>query len=116
MKVDDNIKELTSSIATTIVNHKIIDGKEDIFSLFNSNCGICENDMVHFCEGFFIAGLEMNVKPQLLTQSEGTTAACNHSVCSLLPALSPNIIFRIPQKDTPQLEINELVNSSKLKT
>jgi len=78
---------------------------------------VFNNDDVHdkadyFCVGFFVSGLIKGQKPQILSNTEGTKSACGHVDCSILPALKPNVIFRLPQKDNKLLEINELVNQN----
>ncbi len=68
-----------------------------------------EDDQDYFCEAFMITGLPSKKKARIIPDSEGSPAPCRHSFCSKLPAFKPEILFRIPEKDTYKLELNSLV-------
>ena len=63
-----------------------------------------------FCEGFFITSFPAN-NGKVIENSDDYEATCGHKVCSSLPAMQPEIIYRYPQKDTKSLELNNLAAS-----
>ena len=63
-----------------------------------------------FCEGFFISSFPAN-NGKVVENSDDYEATCGHKVCSSLPAMQPEIIYRYPQKDTKNLELNNLAAS-----
>ena len=63
-----------------------------------------------FCEGFFISSFPAN-NGKVVENSDDYEATCGHKVCSSLPAMQPEIIYRYPQKDTKSLELNNLAAS-----
>ena len=63
-----------------------------------------------FCEGFFITSFSAN-NGKVIENSDDYEATCGHKVCSSLPAMQPEIIYRYPQKDTKSLELNNLAAS-----
>ena len=60
-----------------------------------------------FCFGFFIVSFNFN-KPKIIENSDKLMSDCNHTFCSSLPAISPEIYARYPEKDTDDFEISEL--------
>ena len=60
-----------------------------------------------FCEGFFIASFPQK-DGKVIEMSESFPAPCKHEICSKLPAMKPEIIFRYPLEDTKTLELNNL--------
>ena len=63
-----------------------------------------------FCEGFFIASFPTE-NGKVIENSDNYPSMCGHSLCSSLPAMQPEIIFRYPKKDTKTLELNNLAAS-----
>ena len=63
-----------------------------------------------FCEGFFIASFPKE-NGKVENDSEEYKSDCGHKECSSLPAMQPEIIYRYPEKDTKELEINNLAAS-----
>ena len=63
-----------------------------------------------FCEGFFISSFPA-INGKVVENSDDYEATCGHKVCSSLPAMQPEIIYRYPQKDTKSLELNNLAAS-----
>ena len=63
-----------------------------------------------FCEGFFITSFPAN-NGKVIENSDDYEATCGHKVCSSLPAMQPEIIYRYPRKDTESLELNNLAAS-----
>jgi len=47
----------------------------------------------------------------LIDNSESYQSECKHFVCSLLPAIQPEIIYKYPKEDIKSLEINNLAAS-----
>jgi hypothetical protein len=63
----------------------------------------------YFCESFFIAGLpEKDAK--LINNSESFIPICGHSECAILPSFRPQVLYRLPFKDTKAFELNNSVN------
>ena len=60
-----------------------------------------------FCEGFFVSSFSKK-NGDVIEKSQGYTSICGHKLCSILPAMRPEIIFRYPLKDTKTLELNNL--------
>lgn len=63
-----------------------------------------------FCEGFFIASFPAE-NGKVIENSDDYQSMCGHPLCSSLPAMQPEIIFRYPKKDTKTLELNNLAAS-----
>ena len=63
-----------------------------------------------FCESFFLASFPRE-NGQILDNSEGDNAECNHFLCSFLPAMQPEILYKYPEADIKGLEINNLAAS-----
>ena len=60
-----------------------------------------------FCIAFFIVSFNFN-QPQFIENSDKLMSDCGHAFCSSLPAISPEVYARYPEKDTDDFEINEL--------
>ena len=63
-----------------------------------------------FCMGFFLSSFPYK-KAKVIENSLGFPATCGHEICSKLPAMQPEIIFKYPIKDTKELELNNLTAS-----
>ena len=63
-----------------------------------------------FCESFFLASFPRE-NGQIIDNSEGDDAECNHFLCSFLPAMQPEILYKYPEADIKGLEINNLAAS-----
>ena len=63
-----------------------------------------------FCKGFFLSSFPYK-KAKVIENSLGFPATCGHEICSKLPAMQPEIIFKYPVKDTKELELNNLTAS-----
>ena len=63
-----------------------------------------------FCIGFFIASFPKN-KNVIVDRSEFYSAECGHEICSMLPGFQPEIVYRYPEKNTKDLEINNSLAS-----
>ena len=61
-------------------------------------------------EGFFIAGLSED-NNTFLPKTEGIQSQCNHEICSKLPAIQPDILFKYPAEDSANLEISSFMAS-----
>lgn len=64
----------------------------------------------NFCEGFFITSFPTD-NGQIIENSKNFAASCQHKVCSMLPAMEPEILYRFPFGDTKDLELNNLAAS-----
>ena len=60
-----------------------------------------------FCEGFFISSFPKK-DGKVIEKSQGYKSICGHELCSILPAMQAEIIYRYPLKDTKTLELNDL--------
>ena len=60
-----------------------------------------------FCMAFFISSFNLK-QPKMMENSEELVADCGHIFCSSLPAITPEIIMRYPEKDTKDFEISDL--------
>ena len=62
-----------------------------------------------FCECFFLASFPKD-NGKIIPNSESLPSDCEHDICSGLPAMEPNILYKYPE-DIKQLEINSLAAS-----
>ena len=62
-----------------------------------------------FCECFFLASFPTS-EGKIIPNSENIQSDCGHIICSKLPAMEPDIIYKYP-KDIKNLEINSLAAS-----
>lgn len=63
-----------------------------------------------FCEGFFLTSFPAN-NGQIIENSKQFVSSCKHKICSMLPAMEPEILYRFPFEDTKDLELNNLAAS-----
>ena len=63
-----------------------------------------------FCEGFFLASFSKD-KSKIMENSLDNQAECNHSICNIMPAMQPEILYKYPKEDIKGLEINNLAAS-----
>ena len=63
-----------------------------------------------FCEGFFLASFSKD-NSKIMEDSLDNQAECNHSICNILPAMQPEILYKYPKEDVKGLEINNLAAS-----
>ena len=73
-----------------------------------SNDKQLKNDL--FCECFFLTSFPKE-NGILMDNSEDYQAECTHPMCSKLPAMQPEIIYKYPKEDIKGLEINNLAAS-----
>ena len=62
-----------------------------------------------FCKSFFIISLPKK-NNKIIENSEGTVGDCGHKYCSLLPSLEPNIIYKYPENDSKELELDNILS------
>ena len=94
--------------ATHISFNRNFNNVQDIGEIFLNSEIIPENVMNDtFCLGFFIASFNID-EPQLIENSLELCSDCGHNLCSSTLAITPEIIFRYPQKDGNDFEISEL--------
>ena len=99
---------INSSNNISLDNHEAI--SDEIFlekTTINQDDDI-KND--RFCECFFLSSFSKE-NGKLMDKSEDNKAECDHFLCSYLPAMQPEIIYKYPQKDIKGLEINSLAAS-----
>lgn len=63
-----------------------------------------------FCKAFFIVSFSKN-NNKIIENSEGILSDCGHEECSVLPAFDPEIVYKYPEKDSKELEINNILAS-----
>ena len=63
-----------------------------------------------FCKAFFIASFP-KTSNQIVEDSEGAISDCGHEDCSSLPGFEPEIIYKYPEIDSKELEINNMLAS-----
>jgi len=96
-----------------IKNDKVLyaNEEENIFleekKNFNSKDDNNGND--RFCECFFLASFPVK-DGKVIPNSESLPSDCGHNICSKLPAMEPDIIYKYP-KDIKNFEINSLAAS-----
>ena len=118
IKENDNIKEnkIKDNEGNININEKentednqlYINDDENIYLEQISNSVINEN-LDKFCEGIFLASFPTE-KGKITPKSEILPADCGHGICSKLPAMEPEIIYKYP-KEIENLEINNLAAS-----
>ena len=91
------------------LNENISSENEEIFlgSVTTSKTTNTKNSL---CESFFLASFPRE-NGQIIDNSEGDDAECNHFLCSFLPAMQPEILYKYPEADIKGLEINNLAAS-----
>ena len=83
-----------------------------IEEIFLESRELSENENIEntFCESFILVSFsEKNGK--IVENSEKICADCNHEICSILPAMQPEIIYKYPQKNIHGLELSNLAAS-----
>ena len=50
--------------------------------------------------------MQVYLSSLVVENSEGTTGDCGHKFCSILPSFEPDIIYKYPEKDSKELELN----------
>ena len=63
-----------------------------------------------FCKAFFIVSLPKK-NNKIIDGSSGIKSDCGHEECSSLPAFEPEIIYKYPEKDSKELELNNILAS-----
>ena len=101
-----NIQSFTNKISLDKPETRI----EDIFldKINISQDEPAKNDT--FCECFFLSSFSKE-NGKLMEKSEDNKAECGHFLCSYLPAMQPEIIYKYPKDDIKGLEINCLAAS-----
>ena len=69
-----------------------------------------ESKINSFCKAFFIVSFPKH-NNKIIKDSEGIRADCGHEECSLLPSYEPEIIYKFPEKDPKELELNNILAS-----
>ena len=83
------------------LEEKTISSQEDYLYEYENNN--------KFCECFFLASFPTD-KGKVAPNSENLPADCGHEICSKLPAMEPDILFKYPE-DVKNFEINNLAAS-----
>ena len=63
-----------------------------------------------FCKAFLIVSIP-KINNKIIEKTEGVLADCGHEECSSLPSFEPEIIYKYPEKDSKDLELNNLLAS-----
>ena len=92
-KNDDDINLNTINSDQNLLPHKINIYKEQNFE--------------SFCNSFFICSFPYK-NGKLIENSKYYRSACNHAPCSRLISMEPEIIFKYPQNDINDFELNNL--------
>ena len=101
-----NPEPITENTQTLYMNDEqniFLQGK----NISNSSANIYTNDK--FCECFFLASFPKE-KGKIIPNSESLPSDCEHDICSILPAMEPNILYKYPE-NIKNLEINSLAAS-----
>jgi hypothetical protein len=109
----DGIKRVSNASTNSSDSSKetiytILDNQS--YSISNDNYNLANYDT--FCDAFVLCGASLK-DPETIIDSEKFPAFCGHSMCSTFDAYKPQVLYRYPQKDTKQLEINSLVRQIK---
>ena len=59
-----------------------------------------------FCSAFFISSFSEN--GNIVENSENYIADCGHDLCSKLPAMQPEILYKYPSEESKEYDINDL--------
>ena len=62
-----------------------------------------------FCKAFIIVSFPKK-NNKIIENSEGTIGDCGHKYCSFIPSFEPEIIYKYPEKDSKDLELNNLIS------
>ena len=63
-----------------------------------------------FCNGFFVVSFPYN-NAKIIENSKNYRSICGHLICSKLPAMESEIIYKYPLKDSKNLELNNFCSS-----
>ena len=106
---DDKRSKSTVKVANS-QNSNYIKDKNIEFEILEKITINSELQTNSFCKAFFIASIPQK-DPKIIENSENTKAFCGQKLCSLLPSIQPEIIYKYPQKDSQTLEINNILAS-----
>ena len=110
----ENIKKENDLRSTVLSqNSNISLEKSENAEIFLEKESISQNTVIKndsFCESFFLASFSKE-NGKILDNTENIKGECNHSICAILPAMQPEIIYKYPKEDTKGLEINNLAAS-----
>ena len=102
-----NSPPLTTKISSNFPNNISIN-EDEIGEIFIESNIIPETVVNEsFCMGFFMTSFNLE-NPQIIENSLELYSDCGHNMCNLASAITPEIIFRYPKKDTKDFEISEL--------
>ena len=112
IKIFDSSKNpQNSNIASKAENSLYINDEQNIFlqgkNISKSSSNNYNSDK--FCECFFLASFPKE-NGKIIPNTESLPSDCEHEICSCLPAMEPNILYKYPE-DIKQLEINSLAAS-----
>ena len=106
-------RKSTAYTHQSLFNNTLID-KPEIEDIFLEQITNQQNEKIKnqdsFCESFFLSSFSKD-KGKLMDRSEDDQAECKHFICSILPAMQPEIIYKYPKEDIKGLEINNLAAS-----
>ena len=106
-----NIKNRSSKSLPKYKDYKNITvNKIDYIPLDNKIPINSETKTNSFCKAFFISSLSKK-NNKIIEDSEEILADCEHKECSLFPAFEPEIIYKYPEKDSKELEVNNILAS-----
>ena len=110
----NKVEEIKEDITSETKNLLYVNDEENIFleskiskNVQNSSDNPENSDK--FLESFFIASFSTS-NGKILSNSEILPSDCEHEICSKLPAMEPEIIYKYPSK-TKNIEINNLAAS-----
>ena len=110
---DNNIKDFRNTMTFSNAHNNISLDKLDNTEIFLEQYTISQKDNLindSFCESFFLTSFSKD-NGKLMDNSEQIQSECNHFICSFLPAMQPEIIYKYPKEDIKGLEINNLAAS-----
>ena len=106
-KKQSSVKRSKSSVKTKKSNNINSKVETEFLDIIPINSELKTNS---FCKAFFVASFPKK-NNKLIEDSEGLTADCGHEECSQLPAFQPEIVYKYPEKDSNDLEINNILAS-----
>ena len=105
--LNENIEPINSNI---IKENAIIENQSEQLLTYKKIDVSKEKNIESFCNSFFICSFPYK-KGKILENSKNYRSICNHPICGKLIAMEPEIIFKYPQNDTNDLELNNLSSS-----
>ena len=105
--LNENIEPINSNI---IKENAIIENQSEQVLTYKKIDVSKEKNIESFCNSFFICSFPYK-KGKILENSKNYRSICNHPICGKLIAMEPEIIFKYPQNDTNDLELNNLSSS-----